>query len=265
MRKLIIKVIALSATLFALDDAVFEASSFAGAGLSTPISKSTIWANPAALFDGPNISAGTGYTNFWGISELQLFSVNGVMRTRFAGIGIGSFYYGSGNLWAEFTFATAIASPLWKIARAGVRVKYAGISLPSQYESQRKLSLDFGLYRPVGASLKLGVFAQNIFSTKIGDSKPPRTICTGFSFDPASWLTILLDLYATEGLPGRVYVGERVQMADWLSISGGVGGRPTKLYLGTQFRWRNMELSWKGTFHPELGMTNSVNLEWQKK
>ncbi len=146
----------------------------------------------------------------------------------------------------------------------GLRIKFINVGSPEPYGKASVVFVDAGLSMFFSSRAALGIYAENLFNTKFVGYESNRMYSVGFRYDPASWVSVSADLQVGEDGRGELYLSQSAKLTRWLTVSLGLGGRPTKFYLGADFAWKDLLFGWGGTIHPELGMCNGARVIWEK-
>lgn len=259
-------ILLLSTKAFCLGDAM---NSFVllgrGAGSSGDVGLSSIFGNPAGITQGTVIGVEAMYNNLWGLSEYNSYSLAMMANTKLASGAISFCYFGNADLYSELYIAASLAKSIPKIVDIGARVRFVQVGYPSPYDKASTVFFDVGLQRRFGRKANIGFYWENPMQiSKLVGYETNELISAGLRYDAASWAVVFADVRFAQNSTGELYLGQEIRITRWLKVSAGVGGRPTKLYVGTSFAWDAFAASWMGTLHPELGMSNGGRISWEK-
>jgi len=269
MMKTLVVIFFLSSLLFGLGEQVDEFALLGrGAGVSGDFGIFSLWGNPAGIAKSSKMSALAGYQNLWGISEYSQYVVGGIYSMKALNCGFSVNYFGDPELYSELSFEAAVARELpdiWGAMPAlGLRGRFINVGLPEPYTSTSVFLIDCGFQLYFGSRASLGLYAKNPLNTQLEGYDINRLLSFGIRYDPVSWSTVYADVQFPGNGPGELYLGQQLAINRWLRFNMGVGGRPTKFYLGADFAWQNLGISWGGAIHPEMGMSNGGKISWDK-
>ncbi len=237
-----------------------------GAGASGDFGTLSLWGNPAGLARAPRYSATAMYNNFWGISEYTSYCIGGAFNTKYAAVGAYFNYFGDANIYSELSAGGVVAKSIYNIADVGFRARFVQIGFPEPYGSASTMFFDFGVQHNFRNIAAVGFYWQNPAQiSKVVGYDSNELLSFGLRYDATSWVSVYADVQFTQSGPGELYLGQQLKITRWLSIAGGAGGRPTKLYLSANFNWNDFGVSWTGAIHPEMGMVNGGKISWEKK
>ncbi|MCD6595628.1 hypothetical protein J7L68_08140 [bacterium] len=270
MRKVLGIVMLLSLLAFGLNEELQEFALFGkGAGASGDYGTFALWGNPAGISKGVRMSAIASWQNSWGVSEYSQYVVGGLYANKIANIGLSLNYFGDADIYSELVVGATVARKLPRIygvePALGARMRYTSISCPEPYGSASTALFDGGLSLFFSSRASIGIYGQNLLNTQLVGFDINSMYSFGFRFDAASWATVYADLQVPNDAPGELYLCQQVALTKWLKVSLGIGGRPTKFYLGADFAWQDLGIGWGGTIHPELGMSNGAKILWEKR
>jgi len=269
MRRVIIFVVAVSSLLFGLSQQLDEYALFGrGAGASGDWGINALFGNPAGAGRMRSFALTAGWQNLWGVSEYSQFVAGGLYSTKFANFGAFFSYFGDADIYSEMTAGAVVARQIPRIygvdPSLGIKLRYINVGSPEPYGSASVVFLDAGVDLFLSSRGAVGFYAENVLGTEFLGYDSSRLYSIGFKYSPASWVSVAADVQVGEDGRGEVYLSQTAELTRWLRISFGLGGRPTKFYLGADFSWRDFMLGWGGTIHPELGMCNGARLLWSK-
>jgi len=264
----VVAIMFLVGCVFAVNEALDEFPLLGrGGGSSGDYGIMSLWGNPAGLAHTPKYAAMGMYNNFWGISEYGSYCAGGLINTKYATGGLFFNYFGSADIYSEISAGAVLAKPIGRIVDIGIRARFAQVAFPEPYGSAWTILFDVGLQHKFSNRAAIGLYWQNPAQSTntLMDYEVNELISFGLRYNATSWATVYADVQFPETGPGELYLGQQLHITRWLSISGGVGGRPAKLYIGAGFMWNDMDIAWSGLIHPELGMCNGGKLTWQKE
>ncbi len=237
-----------------------------GAGASTAWGAASAFANPAGAAEGDMLELRALYHSFWGISQYGAYSIAASFRTKYVSLGAFAHFFGNAELYSELGAGVVAASDIWRGLALGIRLRFEQVGFPEPYGKASTVLADAGLRKALGEKAAVGLFWNNVADLgKLVDCELEEAVTFGVSLRPAEWAYLFADVQFRKGGPGELYLGQIVRLSDWLALSGGVGGRPTKLYLGLRLAWRGAALAWEGTLHPELGTSYGGALSWSRR
>ena len=269
MKKALTLVIFCVVLAFGLNQQLDEYALFGrGAGSSGDWGLNSLWGNPAGVGRMGKLALTAGWQNLWGVSEYSQFALGGIYSTKFANFGAFVNYFGNADIYSELVAGAVLGRQIPRIygidPSLGLMVKYIRVGSPEPYGSASVVFLDGGLDLFFSSRACLGIYAENLFRTKFVGYDANYMYSVGFRYIPASWVSVAADLQVGEDGRGELYLSQSAKLARLLKVSFGLGGRPTKFYLGAEFTWKDFALGWGGTIHPELGMSNGAKILWQK-
>ena len=270
MKKVLGIVMLLSILAFGFNEELQEFALLGkGAGASGNYGTFALWGNPAGISKGVRMSAVAGWQNDWGVSEYSQYVLGGLFANKIANIGLSFNYFGDADVYSELVAGATIARKLPRIygidPALGARVRYSSVSCPEPYGNASTALLDAGLSLFFSSRASFGIYGENLLKTQLVGFDINSMFGIGFRYDAASWATVYADLQVPDNAPGELYLAQQVALTKWLKVSLGIGGRPTKFYLGADFLWRDLGIGWGGTVHPELGMSNGAKISWEKR
>ncbi|RKZ34252.1 hypothetical protein DRQ33_02570 [bacterium] len=256
--------------IFAVGEQLDEFALFGrGAGSSGDYGISALWGNPAGLSKTAKYSASAAWQNMWGVSQYSQYIVGGYYSTKYLNMGLSIDYFGDPDIYSEMQASATIAGVLPRIYGIdpawGTRIKYVDVGCPEPYGNVSTVLIDGGVTLFFSHRASLGFYANNILNTQLVGYDINRLYSLGFRYDVSSWASVFADVQISEDGRGEVYLAQRLTIIRWLDLTAGLGGRPTRFFVGLNFIWNDLAIGWGGTIHPELGMCNGGKILWEKK
>jgi hypothetical protein len=195
----------------------------------------------------------------YGLSELSLAAIAGVVPTKFGVLGLAVRKYGF-ELYHEFSGTLSYAKTVSGV-NFGFNINYHTVVIKS-YGSAATIGLDVGILIPVLDRLRWGASIKNINSPTIGSSKEklPQAFSTGVAYLPLENLILLLDFRKDISFDPSSRVGFEYKIVEAVALRGGVSDEPSQFSGGIGIKYSLFSFDYAFSTHQDLGWTHAFSI-----
>jgi len=219
----------------------------------------SFWGNPSGILKTNAFSAGASAKREWGLPELTTGRIATSLTKNFGTIAIGGSFTGDAALYTETIVGVAYAR---KFGHLGAAAKFSIGCIKSDDWSATTLLLGLGGYYPIGQTMTIGAWADNITASTLDGNTVPMRVAVGALLEPTDWVNLSADVYLEGDNTATLRTGQEFILADMLFIRSGVMFRPNCFHVGLGARHKRYELFWSYIGHPELGGSTLIGLTY---
>ena len=246
-----------------------RARAMGGAFVAVSDDETAVFTNPAALAGQEGIGLYGSYVDLYGYDFLDLGSVALRLPTKYGTIGVGgrilAVEYGGVDLERETTLAVAHGFTVMEDIHSSLSLGYAvnlyGLSFGAEDLSGEDLGdattvgLDVGVYGTLRSRTSFGFMLKNFNNPKMGEPDAedlPRWFTAGVAYNPYGGVKTSLELQKQDTQDLRACFGLEFDIADYLTLRGGIQNQPNRLSVGFGTHWRMVRIDYSYTSHAEL-------------
>ncbi|MBN1755231.1 hypothetical protein JW877_03355 [bacterium] len=234
-----------------------------GGGVATLKGAKALMGNPAGLDDPGILEIRFWGSQLYGLKDLQRGTLGATFNSKYGNLGLALTLFGKTDYYQETTLSLLYSRPVIYKVQLGLRTNYYHLSLPSDYGSASSIGLDLGARWKPHHLVALGITANNLSQSKVGEDYIPTFLCLGVGLYPADWIIFNVDVELEDGFPGSIKVGEELKIGEHFLFRTGLSGNPVKFHFGAGFSWANADIEMAYTIHPDLGGSLLVNLGYR--
>lgn len=246
-----------------------RARAMGGAFVAVSDDETAVFTNPAALAEQEGIGVYGSYVDLYGYDFLDLGSVAVRVPTKYGTIGAGgrilSVEYGGIDLERETTLALAHGFTVMEDVHSSLSIGYAvnfyGLSFGTEDLAGEDLGdatavgFDVGVIGTLRTRTSFGFFMKNFNNPKMGDPDAedlPRWFTAGVAYRPYGGVITSLELQKQDTQDMRACFGVEFDIAEYLTLRGGLQNQPDRLSVGFGTHWRMVRIDYSYTSHATL-------------
>lgn len=246
-----------------------RARAMGGAFVAVSDDETAVFTNPAALAEQEGIGVYGSYVDLYGYDFLDLGSVAVRVPTKYGTIGAGgrilSVEYGGVDLERETTLALAHGFTVMEDVHSSLSIGYAvnfyGLSFGTEDLAGEDLGdatavgFDVGVIGTLRTRTSFGFFMKNFNNPKMGDPDAedlPRWFTAGVAYRPYGGVITSLELQKQDTQDMRACFGVEFDIAEYLTLRGGLQNQPDRLSVGFGTHWRMVRIDYSYTSHATL-------------
>ncbi|MBD3367592.1 MAG: hypothetical protein GF405_05405 [Candidatus Eisenbacteria bacterium] len=246
-----------------------RARAMGGAFVAVSDDETAVFTNPAGLAEQEGVGVYGSYVDLYGYDFLDLGSVAARVPTKYGTIGVGgrvlAVEYGGVDLERETTLAVAHGFTVMKDVHSSLSLGYAvnlyGLSFGAEDLAGEDLGdattvgLDIGVMGTLRTRTSFGFFLKNFNNPKMGEPDAedlPRWFTAGVAYNPYGGVTTSLEFQKQDTQDLRACFGLEFEIAEYLTLRGGLQNQPDRLSVGFGTHWRMVRIDYSYTSHAEL-------------
>jgi len=250
-----------------------RARAMGGAFVALSDDETAIFTNPAGLAEQEEIGAYASYVDLYGYDFLSLGAVGVVLPTAVGTFGFGGRLFSAEHLGvdleSEYTVAVGQGIMLMEDIHSSLAIGYAanlyGLSFDAEtvggedLGSANSFGIDIGVLGTMRGRTRFGLFVKNINNPKMGDPDAedlPQWFAAGVAYSPYGGVETVLELQKQDAEDLRACFGLEFEIADYLTLRGGLQNQPNRLSAGFGTHWRSIRIDYSYTSHATLPGTH---------
>ena len=198
----------------------------------------------------------------FGMDELSV--ATGIAGYGSGSLGMSAQFSGSGfDLYGEESARLGAAWRPVSWLSAGARVSRSAMRIDG-FGSAACWSGDMGVVISPRADLVLAGAVEDVFGAELGESKEPLDGRSRFSaaWGPPGPVTLLGSVSKVRRFDASLTGGFMADIADALTIGAAACSEPDRYEFLCGVKVRGLRISWRGNWHPALGMSQGVSAAW---
>jgi len=246
-----------------------RARAMGGAFVAVSDDETAVFTNPAALAGQEGVGLYGSYVDLYGYDFLDLGSVAVRVPTNYGTIGIGgrmlAVEYAGVDLERETTLALGhgftVMEDVHSSLSLGYAVNFYGLSFGADDLAGEDLGdatafgLDFAVIGTLRQRTSFGFMFKNFNNPKMGDPDAedlPRWFTAGVAYSPYGGVITSLEFQKQDNHDLRACFGMEFDIAEYLTLRGGLQNQPDRLSVGFGTHWRMVRIDYSYTSHAEL-------------
>ncbi len=256
-----------SGSLIAQNDRFAIGAEEAGAGY-TGQTKSTafsIFNNVAGLANMDGLNIGAYAENRFLVDNINLIGIGAALPTKSGTFGLGIFRYGN-NSYNETKIRAGYGRLLAEKLSIGAGFEVNSFSI-EEYGSLFNFTFDLGLQYNILDNVRIGANIYNPLRIQLTDNdldRLPTIISFGATYQPYEKIAIHLEVQKNLDYKATFRGGVDYRIIDVLSIRCGFLSNPDMVTAGLGIHLKNFQIDIAGTWHPTLGITPHVGVQYAK-
>lgn len=240
------------------------------AGLAnSSVTLSDVWSvhqNQAGLGYMRNAAAGVYYESRFMMPELGLsaFSLVVPIKVGTFGLSVRNFGFKSYN---ESKIGLAYGRAFGENLSIGIQLSYQNIRFADAYYGQKStFTAEVGAMYKLSKTFTIAAHLYNPTQSKLTDSngdRLPSVMRFGLRYQFSKRVFLAGEAEKDLYNPVRLRAGIEYQAIDILYLRAGVSGSPLNTSFGFGLKLKKLNVDFAGTFHPVLGFTPQVSLNYQ--
>ncbi|MDQ7797979.1 MAG: helix-hairpin-helix domain-containing protein [Candidatus Edwardsbacteria bacterium] len=234
----------------------------AGAGVALSDLTGSDLYNPALPALAPDLSACSGSSIPFGLTDLTAFS--GAYAHRKDKIGVAAVLSTLGNgLYRENILKGTFSYRLIEKAAVGVSLNCYQLNV-ERYGSGAGMGLDLGVLGKPAEWLALGMVAGNVNRPTIGQNgeELSQNLSLGAALEPLDEITLLVELNDQRDWPCQIRIGQEYRYRNLLALRAGFCNQPNAASLGFGVIHKKIRLDYAIRTHPDLGFSHCLSLNY---
>ena len=268
IRILLIAVLLTSATkLHAGDNAPLGARSLGLAGCGVAL-QGDLWGvqnNPAALGFVQKFQAGAFYESRFLVPGLGQSAVAAALPTKPGVFGLGISSLSLQNLYMANKVGLSFAKTFGPKLSAAVQLNWVYTRFGNNYGNASAAVAEFGIMAEPVKNLSFGIHIFNLTRSKLGgdsDENLPTVMRAGGAYKFSEQLIVTLEAEKDIDHKPVIRGGIEYRPADVLYLRAGAASNPGLTAFGFGLNMQKLRLDLATTFHPQLGFSPSVGLQY---
>lgn len=222
----------------------------------------SLYHNPAGLASIDHFQSALFFIpQQFGLSELRTvsFAVAFPLPPVAFGVGVDQFGF---DLYKETAASLALGKEIGSGVCAGIAFHYERISIRG-YGSTGIVLVDAGVGAKPLEEWCFGFFARNVTGERVGARKErlPRTVTLGTGYSPFLDFLLTLEVEKDVRYPASMKAGVEQRVFEFAVLRCGISTRPDVVSLGFELAFADLVFGYAAASHPELGWTQSVELQ----
>ena len=237
----------------------------AGLGM-TGVCLTDIWSttnNQAGLAFIEKSGIGFDYESRFNIKELAQKDVVAALKTNFGTFGLSIAYFGD-NKYNESKFGLAYSKKLFNSFSIGVQINYLETRIGENYGNSGIFNSEIGFYSRLTKDLTFAGHIANVPTAKvdINTNRAPMKVKLGIVDKITENIEASGEVQKIKDISPSMHIGIDYHLVKPIFIRIGFLSNPNSFMLGIGFKYSEMTLDIASVFHPVLGMSNQVSLNW---
>jgi len=219
--------------------------------------------NQAALAKVKTVSAGIYGEKRFLLDELGLYNAALTLPTSSGNFGFDARYYGSSE-YNESQLGLAYARSLGSKVDVGVQFNYYNIRIAG-YGNASAINFAIGTVFHLTDNLNAGLHLYNPVGGSLGknsEEKLASVYSMGIGYEGSEKFLVSVEIEKEEGEPVNINAGMQYKFLPQLLTRIGISTATSSLYFGIGFTLKSMRLDVTSSYHPQLGITPGLLLEF---
>ena len=272
--KLLFKIVIIFFLSFSFCQAAFEnwgqtalVNSLGGEGVALACEAGAVSYNPANLRLLKKGMVQFGYSQLFGLADLETKDLYLVFPWRRLTYGIGVFIFGKRDYYQETILAFCFAYKIKDSFFVGMNMKYMKASFNSKYDNLSTIGLDGGITFQPSQEVGFGLALRNFNQPKLVNNSCdiPFSWAIGTKVSPFDNLKLCFNLSKEKRYPARVHLGQAIEIIPNLILRMGMASEPIRYGLGMGISLDRFCFDYSFLEHPVLGGTHRFNLSFDWK
>lgn len=215
--------------------------------------------NQASLAFNKSLSAGIGYENRFGISELGTKTAAFIIPAGKSSLGIVYSHFGYPDFRRE-TGGIACGMPLSEKIAAGIQIDYYSEKTSGEYENFQTVTFETGIIIMPTDKISVGIHIFNPVPNSIRKSSLPSSIRAGAGITLSKVLFAGFETEMISGEKPTLRTGFEYEAGSQLWLRGGFNSENTSFTMGIGCQIKSLKLDLGFASHERLGITSSVTI-----
>lgn len=254
------------------------AAQYGGIALSNPYSDfgaysqkqtpvTSVMANPAALASLKNTSAALRGERKFMLPELGHYMALVVLPTTAGTFGLSGLYAGNTD-YNQSELSIAYGRRLGDKVQAGLQFRYNSIHISSGYGNASVVSATAGIIFHATDKLSAGFNVVNPVPVYFGinkEEKLPRQYSAGIGYEVSGKVLTGFSIIKEDSQPVTVNAGMQYRITTAVLVKAGISSAASTAWFGAGFSLRTFNIDVFSHWHPQLGISPGILLQWQLK
>jgi hypothetical protein len=217
--------------------------------------------NQASLAQIKNSMTGVMAERKFLLSPFNNYNAAIAVKTVSGNFGLKLGYYGFKD-YNESQVALAYARKLGDKADAGIQFTYHVIAIAG-YGTAAAIGFEIGTVFHISDELHTGIHASNPVGGRFGNEqqeKLPAIYTAGFGYELSPVFFLGMEIIKEENQPVIMHVGFQYRPVRQLLVRAGVSSTTASAWLGFGFLVKTYSISIAANYHPQLGITPTLQL-----
>ena len=219
-----------------------------------------IYTNPAGLRLSQNPALMFCTAHPFGLRELSIQSISGVLPLSIGGIGISLHSFGN-QIYHEYSASVGWGQLYQERFYYGIRFMLNHLQIQS-YGSDTALSVDLGCLLILTYRIQWGAVITNVNRGRIGEQPEvlPQVVRTGLAYIPKQGYLLALEVVAENPYPVQLRGGIEIHPIKSLFLRCGFSREPSMYSVGIGIDWRSVRFDYALNTHLVLGSTHQGSI-----